>query len=629
MRLILIGLCTIFFTLASLDAQVLIIQENEMGFCAVDGQIMTSVPGYTGAGYADTDRGVGKSISWSIDAADAGTYTLLWRYANGGGSGDRPARMLLNGSTYLDTLNFPHTGEWTNWTESDSLKVDLVAGTNQIRLEAYSQDGLGNYDYFKVVGEGISPADCVPSYTVEVASSNPDWGTVSYEPVRHYYSEGTEITLEATPNPGYFFQSWSGTVPGATAIHTITVTQNISATAIFLPEGTTADSNLIGYATVQDDRGTPFLVTGGSLGDTVSASSFEELQSYINDPDPMVITLADHLIGPAELKVGSSKTLLGITENAHLENIEVEINGVRNVVIRNMKVSHVTPADAVVITGGSKNIWLDHCDLYSDRDHGHDYYDGLLDIKNESSFITVSWTKFHDHFKTSLIASGDQSVQDSVIRVTYHHNFFFNCGSRLPSIRFGRAHIFNNYYRDCETAINSRMGACVRVEGNYFENVGTAVMMAYSPEPGSVELIDNHFGNSSYSDSPICVLDVPYQYLDRLDDTEDLPEIIAEEIGTGISDEDYSIIPNWTLSNYPNPFNAQTRIEFSLKERSKVELVIYDIRGRKLTTLLHEKNYSSGIHSLNWDASEIPSGVYLCQFRAGKTVLTSKMLLLK
>ncbi len=103
----------------------------------------------------------------------------------------------------------------------------------------------------------------------------------------------------------------------------------------------------------------------------------------------------------------------------------------------------------------SRNIWIDHCELYSDLTHGKDFYDGLLDIKNESSFVTVSWSNIHDHWKASLISSGDEQVGDTVIRATYHHNYFHDCGSRLPSIRFGRAHVFDNYY------LNNTTGSCV------------------------------------------------------------------------------------------------------------------------------------------------------------------------
>jgi pectate lyase len=117
-----------------LMAQPFVIQENEIGFCNVDGAVLTDVSGYTGSGYADTDRGEGKSINWSVRAGTSGPCTLRWRYANGGGSGDRPARILINGITAIDSFNFPHTGSWTNWVESDSAYVNLETGYNMIRL---------------------------------------------------------------------------------------------------------------------------------------------------------------------------------------------------------------------------------------------------------------------------------------------------------------------------------------------------------------------------------------------------------------------------------------------------------------------------------------------------------------
>lgn len=54
--------------------------------------------------------------------------------------------------------------------------------------------------------------------------------------------------------------------------------------------------------------------------------------------------------------------------------------------------------------------------------------------------------------------------------MAYHHNYFHNCGSRLSSIRFGRAHVFGNYYRNNATGscVDSRLGAIVRVENHFF-----------------------------------------------------------------------------------------------------------------------------------------------------------------
>jgi pectate lyase len=113
----------------------------------------------------------------------------------------------------MDTIYFPHTGEWTNWTMSNSLYLDLDAGDNKIRIEAYNPSGLGNYDYLSVIGDGVTGSQCTPTYIIAPLDLNiPAAGTVSYEPVQQYYEEGTLITLIAHANSGYFFQSWTGTV---------------------------------------------------------------------------------------------------------------------------------------------------------------------------------------------------------------------------------------------------------------------------------------------------------------------------------------------------------------------------------------------------------------------------------
>jgi pectate lyase len=291
------------------------------------------------------------------------------------------------------------------------------------------------------------------------------------EPVLTYYDEGTVVTMSAEVNPGFFFHSWSGTNSSVANPFSFKVTGNVEVEALFYPEGTVMDTSMVGYATVQDDRGTPCLLTGGAYGETVEAATQAELELYLESEGPRTVTVSGKIEGEGEVNFTSDKTLLGLTDSAYIKGIKMEISEARNIIIRNLKLSHVVRYDEIEITGKSRNIWIDHCELFTDRDHDLDYYDGLLDIKNEASFITISWNEFHDHHKTSLISSGDQCTFDTVIRVTYHHNYFHDCGSRLPSIRFGKAHIFNNYYLNCNDAISTRMGACVRVENNYFENI--------------------------------------------------------------------------------------------------------------------------------------------------------------
>jgi hypothetical protein len=85
--------------------------------------------------------------------------------------------------------------------------------------------------------------------------------------------------------------------------------------------------------------------------------------------------------------------------------------------------------------------------------------------------------------------------------------------------------------------------------------------------------------------------------------------------------------------NYPNPFNAATTIEFSLPSESNVELVIYDILGRNVRTLVSGW-LEGGTHTVTWESADNagegrPSGVYFYALRAGDQVMIKKMSLIK
>jgi len=98
--------------------------------------------------------------------------------------------------------------------------------------------------------------------------------------------------------------------------------------------------------------------------------------------------------------------------------------------------------------------------------------------------------------------------------------------------------------------------------------------------------------------------------------------------------EDHEKVPfNFRLwQNYPNPFNPITRINFQLPYPCNVRLVIYDILGKKIKTLINEYA-GSGSHSVIWDATSdlgigVSAGIYFYQLRAGDFVETKKMMLL-
>ena len=80
--------------------------------------------------------------------------------------------------------------------------------------------------------------------------------------------------------------------------------------------------------------------------------------------------------------------------------------------------------------------------------------------------------------------------------------------------------------------------------------------------------------------------------------------------------------------NYPNPFNPSTTIQYSIKERSSVELVLYDILGSQVKVLVKE-NQDAGYYTINFYAGRLASGVYFYRLKAGDFVETRKMILMK
>jgi hypothetical protein len=82
------------------------------------------------------------------------------------------------------------------------------------------------------------------------------------------------------------------------------------------------------------------------------------------------------------------------------------------------------------------------------------------------------------------------------------------------------------------------------------------------------------------------------------------------------------------IQNYPNPFNPSTLISFTLPEQTDVQLKIYDVLGNEVATLVSE-NKPAGRYEVEWNASNLPSGVYIYQLVAGTNIQMKKMLLLK
>jgi pectate lyase len=180
-----------------------------------------------------------------------------------------------------------------------------------------------------------------------------------------------------------------------------------------------------------------------------------------------------------EIKLTPNTTIIGIGSTAYLPNGWFMIRGVDNVIIRNIKVTNpcdLSPQwdsgdgagnynsefDGLTIDK-STHVWIDHM-FFTDSPFTDDLeplgntdkngvkkhiecHDGAVDIKDMSDFVTVSNTKFELHLKNNLIGSSDKRIQDiGHQNITFAYNWFQDIGQRTPRVRFGKVHVFNNYY---------------------------------------------------------------------------------------------------------------------------------------------------------------------------------------
>jgi hypothetical protein len=101
-------------------------------------------------------------------------------------------------------------------------------------------------------------------------------------------------------------------------------------------------------------------------------------------------------------------------------------------------------------------------------------------------------------------------------------------------------------------------------------------------------------------------------------DAENTHDYISDELPTSVS----------LLQNYPNPWNPTTTITFALPAEDYVKLVVYDMLGREVKTLV-DGDCSAGYHSVEVDGSRLSSGMYFYKLQVGSHAVMKKMQLIK
>ncbi|MDV9171823.1 polysaccharide lyase family 1 protein [Streptomyces sp. W16] len=256
--------------------------------------------------------------------------------------------------------------------------------------------------------------------------------------------------------------------------------------------------------------------TGGGSAAAVTVSTLDAFKSAVTGSTSKVVKVNGLISLSGQVDIGSNTTVLGVGSASGFTGGGLRLKKVTNVVVRNLNISKpVAPADGITVQASTK-VWIDHNAFSSDLDHGKDYYDGLVDISHASDYVTVSWNTFKNHYKGSLVGHSDNNASEDTghLRVTYHHNWFDQVNSRIPSLRFGTGHFYDNYVVGAETAVHSRMGAQMFVQNNVFRDTEVAVTTNRDSDvDGYANLSGNDLGGAATEISQVGTFtSPPYSY---------------------------------------------------------------------------------------------------------------------
>ena len=198
---------------------------------------------------------------------------------------------------------------------------------------------------------------------------------------------------------------------------------------------------------------------------TLRAAASGDQPKHVVFAEDMAIRLS------AAIEVGSNTVVDGRGRDVVLSapgESGLVLDGVSNVTITNLTLrdfgnveltSSNDPYDAIMLSGAS-DVWIDHNDLSQAGDK-------LIAVQDGSRRVTVSWNRFHDQDQVFQIGSQATAAANVDQTVTVHHNYFDATGYRNPVVSYGRAHVYNNYYRDWRLyAVRSERAAQVLFERN-------------------------------------------------------------------------------------------------------------------------------------------------------------------
>ncbi len=277
---------------------------------------------------------------------------------------------------------------------------------------------------------------------------------------------------------------------------------------------------------------------GGRDGRTVTVKTLADLEKYATAAEPYVIVVAATInMNPVgkEIKVASDKTIVGAGTSGHIVGGGFFLGtGVHNVIIRNLTIRDAYQGvwndkdhdfDAIQMDG-AHHVWIDHNDL-------RNMADGLIDVRKDTTNVTVSWNKLSQDNKAFGIGWTENVVTD----ITIHHNWIRETEQRNPSTdNAAHAHLYNNFLEDVAgTGINSSYGNYSRgatkmvLENSYFQGMKNPVI---KDSTASIVQKGNTFvGTSGRNESGGTAFDPKTYYAYTPDKTADVPALLKSGVG--------------------------------------------------------------------------------------------------
>ncbi|QOJ28819.1 MAG: carbohydrate-binding protein [Ignavibacteriales bacterium] len=507
--------------------------------------------GYSGWGYADLADRTGSWLEFLLRKPNATSETLTIHYANGGST--RSYSVSHNGSV-LGSISFPSTGSWTSWS-TVTYQISLVQGVNRIRFASTTNNTNANIDKLELTGE-----TAIPLYRLTLLKSGE--GTVSADQSGELFDKGTVLTLTATPAAGNSFYRWNGTE--VYYGNPFQVTMNGHKTQIALMTDTTGFAAFPYYPAPKGFAAVPgYGYTNGTTGGAseenhvVYVSNTSDLQNILlrrQDANgtmglpPLTIYLSGILARDAgigemvDVKDSYDISIIGTGRDATITGYGLNIVRSKNIIVRNIRFASWGD-DGISVDGGDdpakgNHIWIDHCTFTYTPPPGYpagSSPDGSLDITHAADYVTVSYCLFDSTDKNSLVGHSNSNVVDTVMKITYHHNWFKGSNQRNPRVRFGKVHVLNNYYTNNGIyAVSSNMEADVLVEGNYFYNtpIPTETSRDGGP-PGDLVERYNIFENCGPAGTRGTAFEASAYYSYTIDPAAIIPEKTAWLAGSG------------------------------------------------------------------------------------------------